>query len=232
MQHQTFFTPRSPSSLWLRMLGVAMALLLFTGALLSLSLLPVAPAHAAVNAVTDPGDPAVQYADSHWNCTDPACTSTVSEGDAQPNFQCAEFVSRSLAADGLIPGLNQDSDQSAFDPYKASNGKNYDLLYVGWTSGAGYNTTAGLYQFLTDTGLATDIGDDPAGSVPGDVVIYHEGEGHTALLVQTGTTVGGSDSIVDAHNNAYPSSSFILNIKFTRHSLGTQPPRYRRRGYQ
>src|SRR5579872_2117576 len=38
---------------------------------------------------------AAQYADSHWNCANAACSSTVSAGSGQPNFQCAEFVARS-----------------------------------------------------------------------------------------------------------------------------------------
>jgi hypothetical protein len=215
MRPQTSHTRRVPSRTWWHVLGFVMALLLFTAGALSLCLLPAAPAHAASNAVTDPGDPAIQYADSHWNCTDPSCSSTVAEGDAQPNFQCAEFVSRSLAADGLIPGLTQDSDQSAYQYYKAQNGQNYDLLWVGWTSSDGYDTTPGLYQFLTDTGLASDIGNDPADAAPGDVVIYHEGDGHTGLLIQTGTTVNGSDTIIDAHNNARYHAPYELYSSLT-----------------
>src|SRR5579884_3726643 len=46
---------------------------------------------------------AVAYADSHWNCATAACTSRVSAGSPQPSFQCAEFVARALAAEGLVP---------------------------------------------------------------------------------------------------------------------------------
>jgi len=163
------------------------ALLLLGGAFL---LFPTGRANAANAAVT--------YADSHWNCANVSCTSTVSAGSAQPNFQCAEFVARALSTEGLIPGLNSSSAQSAYGSYKASNGKTYDLLWVGWTTTGGYNTGInGLYQYLTQTGKASDIGNSPGGAVPGDVVIYHEGQGHTALLVQT-----GSSPLVDAHNNA------------------------------
>src|SRR5690242_18880095 len=48
---------------------------------------------------------AVSYADSHWNCATAVCTSRVPAGTGQPNFQCAEFVARSLAAVGKVPGL-------------------------------------------------------------------------------------------------------------------------------
>jgi hypothetical protein len=146
--------------------------------------------------ITFAANAAVQYADSHWNCTTAACTSKVPAGSAQPNFQCAEFVSRSLAAEGLIPGLTPNSPQSAYGSYKAKNGKTYDLLWVG-ASASGFTSLAGLYQYVTQNGVGTDIGKNISKAVPGDVAIYFVNDGHTAIFVQT-----GSDPLVDAHNNA------------------------------
>lgn len=59
-----------------------------------------------------------KYADNHWNCADIACKSHVSAGSAQPNFQCAEFVARSLAAGGYIPGLGPNDAQSKYYSHK------------------------------------------------------------------------------------------------------------------
>src|SRR5579885_2784781 len=64
---------------------------------------------------------AVSFADAHWNCATAACTSRVSAGSAQPNYQCAEFVARALAAEGKVPGLSSSSSQSAYGNYHARN---------------------------------------------------------------------------------------------------------------
>jgi hypothetical protein len=180
---------------WHIAIGLIVLLAIF-GRMLFFS--PSEQAHAAANTT-------IQYADTHWNCADPSCYSTVTAGSAQPNFQCAEFVSRVLSNEGLIPGLNANSPQSAYQYYRASNGQMYNLLWVGWTSASGYNTIKGLYQYLTETGRGSDIGNAPSQAAPGDVTIYHEGMGHTALLVQT-----GSHALVDAHNNAHYHVEYTL----------------------
>jgi len=59
-----------------------------------------------------------KYADEHWNCADIHCKTRVSAGSAQPKFQCAEFVARSLAAGGYIPGLGPNDSQSAYAAHK------------------------------------------------------------------------------------------------------------------
>lgn len=157
---------------------------------------------------------AVAYAESHWTWTyydhtsHPYCDDNGNcasapdvpgNGSTQPDFKCAEFVARALAAEGLVPGLTPDSPPSAYGNYVAPNGRTYDLLWVGYVT-----PPNGLEQYLLDNGLATAIGNDPASAVPGDVVIYPgaDGTGHTSLLIQTGTTVDGNDSVVDAHNNS------------------------------
>ncbi|HEY7418100.1 MAG TPA: amidase domain-containing protein [Ktedonobacteraceae bacterium] len=140
---------------------------------------------------------AAVYADAHWNCANAACTSRVPAGAAQPNEQCAEFVSRSLAAEGLVPGLTSHSSQAAFGHYKAKNGKIYDLLWVGVTA-SGFTSLRGLYQYVTQNKVGTDIGKNLSKAVPGDVAIYFVNEGHTAIKVAG----SGSGSLFDAHNNA------------------------------
>jgi hypothetical protein len=147
-------------------------------------------AHAASAAVT--------FADANWNCATAACTSRVAAGAAQPNYECAEFVARSLAAEGKVPGLTSSSSQSAYGSYRAKNGQTYDLLWVG-VDASGYNDEGipGLYQYLTQNGVGTNIGNTPSSAVPGDVTFHFEGQGHTGLLVQT-----GSNPLADFHNNA------------------------------
>jgi hypothetical protein len=154
-------------------------------------------AHAA-SAAASAKNAAVTFADANWNCATAACTSRVSAGSAQPSYQCAEFVSRSLAAEGRIPGLTSHSSQAAYGSYHARNGKVYDLLWVG-VDASGYNDEGilGLYQFLTQNGVGTNIGNNPSRAVPGDVTFHFEGQGHTGLLVQT-----GSNPLADFHNNA------------------------------
>lgn len=79
-------------------------------------------------------DQVVSYADGEWNCADPACDERVNEGDSQPNYECAEFVSRCLAAGGYIPNLSQNDSQSAYYNYQYQ-GTNYDLLWVSSVQG-------------------------------------------------------------------------------------------------
>ena len=155
-------------------------------------------AHAA-SAVASATNAAVVYANAHWNCATAACTSRVSAGAAQPNYQCAEFVARSLAAEGKVPGLTSSSSQSAYGHYRAKNGKTYDLLWFG-VNASGYNDGGilGLYQYLTQNGVGTNIGNAPSKAAPGDVTFHFEGQGHTGLLV----VQAGSNSLADFHNNA------------------------------
>jgi len=144
-------------------------------------------------AVTNPGNLAVQYANTHWNwdwdSTDSLDYYTVNAGNGQPNFECAEFVTRALSTEGLTPGL--DAYNSTSDQYANYNG--YNLRLVG-----------DLYNYLIRNRLGTDIGNNPSQAVPGDVVFYSTAAGmfHVVLLTQTGTTVDGSDTLVDGHNIA------------------------------
>jgi len=147
---------------------------------------------------------AATYADSHYLCANAACTSKVTPGSAQPNFQCAEFVSRSIASTGQIAGLNENSPQSAYEHYNY-NGKTYDLL---WTS----NKTGGplgLEDYLQAAGWKS------GGSVSDGSVVFVNGSdgayGHVA--------VGVGNNLLDAHNNArmhVPTSYYHVNAVYNK----------------
>lgn len=141
----------------------------------------------------------VAFADTHWNWTAWNDSTPVTDGAAQPNYQCAEFVARSMAAAGLIPGLSPDAPQSDYFTYTAPNGKVYDLLLI--SPLPQYNN---IYAYLMDSGIGTDLGDDPSAAQPGDFVVTYLGPNNTAShmgLVATGPTTT-AEGTVDAHNYA------------------------------
>ncbi|QMU77427.1 hypothetical protein GXW83_18720 [Streptacidiphilus sp. PB12-B1b] len=141
----------------------------------------------------------VQFAESHWNWTAWNDSTPVAFGDAQPNYQCAEFVARALAAAGLIPGLGPNDPQSDYFDYTAPNGKVYDLLLI--SELPQYNN---LYAYLMDSGIGEDVGDQPSEAQPGDIVVTYLGPNgtpsHTGLVSHAATATG--EATVDAHNNA------------------------------
>lgn len=147
-----------------------------------------------------PQPSAVTFANNNWNCTTAACTSTVQQGDWQHAYECAEFVARSLAFAGYMPGLSSISPQSAYDPYNPhlGNGRVYDLLLI--------TPTAGLYtlaDYLRDAGFSTNIHQNLSNAVAGDMVVLVNSSGipeHTALIVVKGSTT--STTKLDAHNKA------------------------------
>jgi hypothetical protein len=166
----------------------------------------IRPADLSLSIVPGSASAAIQYADSHWNWPYyTRSTPAVPSGVFQPDFQCAEFVARALSAAGLIPGLNPNSPQTgpqSFASYRAPNGKTYYLWNVGRSH------IPGLYQYLIESGLGVDIGNNPTLASPGDVVFYYGGgtlapddRTHTALMVQTGAEA--RDALVDAHNAAH-----------------------------
>jgi len=132
------------------------------------------------------------FADANWNCVDAACSSRVSAGTFQSNYQCAEFVSRSLAAAGVFPGLTAHSSQSAYLNYKYSNGKTYDLLWVSSVQGL----PLGLEDLLKVMGWR-NTGSSCSGVEAGYVGICEGSDGpHSHVWV------GVSPNTVDAHNSA------------------------------
>jgi len=141
----------------------------------------------------------VNFAENHWSWTAWNDSTPVAGGADQPNYQCAEFVARAMAAAGLIPGLSPDAPQDDYFNYTAPNGKVYDLLLISVLPQ--YNN---IYAYLMDSGLGIDVGDDPAAARPGDfVVTYLAPDGtssHMGLIV---TPAAGSGGVtVDAHNHA------------------------------
>jgi len=133
----------------------------------------------------------VSYADGEWNCADPACDERVNEGDSQPNYECAEFVSRCLAAGGYIPNLSQNDSQNAYYNYQYQ-GTNYDLLWVSSVQGQ----PLGLEDLLQVLGWK-NIGNTEDLVDVATVLILEGADGphsHTAIGI-------GSDD-TDAHNIA------------------------------
>lgn len=141
----------------------------------------------------------VQFADTHWSWTAWNDPTPVTDGSDQNNYQCAEFVARSMAAAGLIPGLNPNSPQNDYFTYKAPNGKVYDLLLI--TPLPQYNT---IYDYLMDSGLGIDVGDQPALAQPGDFVVTYLGTNNEAshMGVIATAQIGTTEPTVDAHNRA------------------------------
>ena len=141
----------------------------------------------------------VRYANAHWNWTAWNDSTAVSPGSAQPNYECAEFVARSLAAAGLVPGLGPNDPQNNYRAYAAPNGKVYDLLLI-----SNLPQHNNLYAYLMDSGVGQDVGDQPGQAQPGDIVVTYLGAGsrpsHTGLVARAGTAT--SEATVDAHNNA------------------------------
>ena len=131
-------------------------------------------------------------------------------GSDQPNYQCAEFVARAITQDGMVPGLNNGGANGNYTPasddsnggsgyggYQASNGNIYHLWNVGVTSP---QITVGLHDYLTDSGLATNIGEDMSQAQPGDVIFFNRGSGtdyyHTMIII----AVGNGGLYLDGHN--------------------------------
>jgi len=137
--------------------------------------------------MTTNGGSCKAFADANYLCATAACTSKVKPGSAQPSYQCAEFVARTLASTGKIPGLTSGSPQSAYGSFSYS-GKTYDLLWTSKRTGG----PLGLEDFLMAAGWKS------GGSVQDCSVVFVNGAtgpyGHVA--------VGVGSNKLDAHNNA------------------------------
>jgi hypothetical protein len=145
----------------------------------------------------------IQFADTNWNCAQAACTSKVSAGSGQSNYQCAEFVSRCLSAAGYIPNLTPGASQSAYLNYQYQ-GVTYDLLWVSSKQGP----PKGLEDFLIVLGWK-NVGTNPSLIVPGSAVMCVGAEGAYSHVA-----VGIGKNMVDAHNNARfhePGSFYQIN---------------------
>jgi len=133
----------------------------------------------------------IKFADTNWNCAQAVCSSKVGAGSGQSSYQCAEFVSRSLAAGGYIPNITPGATQSAYLNYQYK-GTTYDLLWVSSKQGP----PRGLEDLLIVLGWK-NVGTNANLIVPGSAV----------MCVGTGgnyhhVAVGVGKNMVDAHNNA------------------------------
>lgn len=161
-------------------------------------------ARAAASSLTANPIAAVTYADQHWQwtkydgssgeyCNNKNCSygSIAPSGDLQPQFACAEFIARALAAEGLLPGLSPTDPPSHYGSYQG-----YDLLWTAFSDG---RKNLGVYDYLIKNGLGVDIGNNPSAASAGDVVFYGgPGYSHAALLI-----AGGPNASIDSHDVAY-----------------------------
>jgi len=137
--------------------------------------------------MTATGGSCASFADANYLCSTAACSSKVASGAAQPSYQCAEFVARTLASTGKISGLTSGSPQSAYGSY-SFGGKTYDLLWTSHRTGG----PLGLEDYLLAAGWKS------GGAVQDCSVVFvngaHGAWGHVA--------VGVGANLLDAHNNA------------------------------
>jgi len=133
------------------------------------------------------GGSCASFADANYLCSTAACSSKVSSGSPQPNYQCAEFVARTLASTGKISGLTAGSPQSAYGAY-TFNGKVYDLLWTSHRTGG----PLGLEDYLLAAGWHS------GGAVKDCSVVFVNGSGGAWGHV----AVGVGSNLLDAHNNA------------------------------
>jgi len=145
-----------------------------------------------------PGSSAVEccegvqpFGDREWDCANPSCSSVVSAGSSQPNYECAEFVARSLAAGGLIPNLGAFAAQSAYGSYNYK-GTVYDLLWVSSKQGG----PLGLGDCLLAMGWMS------MGTGTGNIKVksYVACDGSDGAYSHVALGVGAN--LLDAHNNA------------------------------
>lgn len=154
---------------------------------------------------------AVAFAESQWNwwtVTAPQQPdgSPVTPGTLQPDYECAEFVTRCLAAGGAVSNMQATGTaQSALSAWVLA-GTAYNLLATGHYGAAPYN---GLYEFMAAQGYWTFTNNpDVSTAQPGDVLWYHGEDGSGAVsdhghvvLVSTGQ-VGAVLPLTDSHNEA------------------------------
>jgi len=141
------------------------------------------------------------FANAQWDCAEPSCGSKVCTGCGQPNYQCAEFVARTLASAGLIP-LGPKDRQALYGAFHA-NGRTYDLLWVSSKNGG----ILGLEDYLKDSGWhACGSSNSCVSECSAMMVVGADGPYSHAV-------VGIAPQLCDAHNVArYHVSSSIYKI--------------------
>jgi len=127
----------------------------------------------------------VRFAQKEWACGDPQCSYKVLPGQSQDNYECAEFVARSLAAGGFIPHLAPKAPQVDYESYPF-DGQSYAL----WN-------TYGLNGALKALGFQQRP-NSPSSVKAGCAVIGDPGDGYFAHAC-----VGVGNGMVSCHNNAH-----------------------------
>eukprot|EP01087_Luapelamoeba_hula_P014541 TRINITY_DN4276_c0_g1_i1.p1 TRINITY_DN4276_c0_g1~~TRINITY_DN4276_c0_g1_i1.p1 ORF type:complete len:180 (-),score=19.76 TRINITY_DN4276_c0_g1_i1:89-628(-) len=144
----------------------------------------------------------VDFANRNWDCAEaPSCRSHVREGQYQPNYQCAEFVSRSLVAGGYITGISVNSSQNDYLEY-TYKGVRYDLLWVSSKQG----NPRGLQDLLDVLGWK-NVGSNFNRVRAGAVLFCTGAEGPYSHVA-----IGIADELTNAHNMAHyhkPPSVYI-----------------------
>jgi hypothetical protein len=127
----------------------------------------------------------VYFANWQWDCADPACSSTVPDGSAQPNYACAEFAARSLAYGGFIPTLTTGQEPQGNYYEYSYNGQSYDLCLT-----TGLSSCLGALGFTKLPATASSV-------TAGVATFGDGGDGYFSHAV-----IGVSPQTIDAHNNA------------------------------
>jgi putative amidase-like protein len=136
---------------------------------------------------------AVNYATTHylWAIYDNSLA-PVHANEYQPQFQCAEFVARSLASAGPIGPLTPTGSDTAYT----------NVTYT--TSSYNLTNVSGLFHFLIDTSIATDVGTNLSSATLGSVIIFGNSQDgdflHTAIITDATNT---ANPLFTAHNAAY-----------------------------
>ena len=138
----------------------------------------------------------------------------------QPNFECAEFLSRALAQNGFLPGLNSGgvggtSPASASSTY--GNYKGYDLINVGTSS------VKGLSQYLLNNNIAINVGTNKAQAQAGDIIFFRDSTGnyyHAGIItaVANGIILFDAHNIAQYHGELFNTSGFDIYHFTTEHS--------------
>ena len=131
----------------------------------------------------------------------------------QPNFQCADFVSRALTQNHQIAGVGNGGVKGVFPatpPIGTYSYQTYRFTYTPYSSDTTYNLilVSSFKQYLLNTGLGVNIGTNVGQAQPGDVVIYYNSSGtatHTMIITSTVVNSswgggGGWDAYLDGHN--------------------------------
>jgi len=129
-------------------------------------------------------DKVIRFANEEWLCADPQCRSKVLPGQFQNNYECAEFVARSLAAGGFLPNLKPRAPQVDYEGYPF-HGDRYAL----WN-------TYGLNDALHALGFQKQP-NSPSSVRAGCAVIGDPGDGYFAHAC-----LGVGNGEVTCHNMA------------------------------